>query len=129
MGSLLTYLTKASAGFSFLQHDSNYSDKMACYRTDEDNLVVFLSGFNQIFLSCIFVNICVSVAFEGSAAGTVVAEDYDFELDTALAKGSGHSTMMAGLAFLGLAATMYVMLARLVVEARRKANLSLTRGD
>merc|ERR1712055_1073669 len=128
MGSLLTSLTKATAGLSDLQHDSNYLNKMACYGTDEENLVAFLGGFNQICLSCIFVNIGFSVAFEDSGAATGVDEDYDFDLDTALEKGSRHYSMMAGLAFLGLAATVYVMLARLFAEARRKANLSLTCG-
>merc|ERR1712112_187695 len=95
--------------------------KMACYQTDEDNLVHFLGGFNQIFLVYLLLNIVVTVTFEGSGGGlgTVVPEDYDFELDTALAKSSGHSAVMACLVFLCLAATAYVMVARLLVEARR----------
>merc|ERR1712000_416964 len=99
---------------------------MAFHRTDEDNLVTFLSGFNQIFLTYLLLAMVVSLAYEGSKGGlgTAMSEDYDFDLDTALAKSTGHSTIVAYMALLGVAATVYVMVARLMQD-RRMVNLQI----
>merc|ERR1712000_759678 len=96
---------------------------MAIHRTDEDNLVTFLGGFNQVFLIYLLLTMVVSLAAEGSKGGLGTAmpegiilmpEDYVFDLETALAKSTGHSTMVAYMALLFVAATVYVTVARLM---------------
>merc|ERR1712112_168216 len=112
--------------FDWTLVESDPSDEMANYRTDEDNLITFLSGFNQLFLTYLLITISVSLALEGKkgATGTAVPEDYEFDLDTALAKSTGHSTMVACLAFLGVSATIYVVAARLL-QSRRMVDVHI----
>merc|ERR1711942_242303 len=74
--------------------------EMACYRSDEANLITFLSGFNQMFLIYNMLTIVVTLMFESHVEGEVKPEDFDFELDTALEKSSGHVAMVAYLVFL-----------------------------
>merc|ERR1711942_36410 len=117
MGSLLqTTVTKLLA--------AQYLYKMVLSRNDEDSLIVFFSGFNQMFLLYLLINIVVALLFESEESGIVQPEDYDFELDTALAKSSGHAAMMTCLAFLCMAALTYVMLARVFAAARKNLDLS-----
>merc|ERR1712215_189024 len=56
--------------------------KMVLNRNDEDSLIIYLSGFNQMFLVYILLNIVVTLVFESDEAGIVKPEDYDFELDS-----------------------------------------------
>merc|ERR1711942_91336 len=118
MGSLLqTTVTKLLA--------AQYLYKMVLNRNDEDYLIVFLSGFNQMFLVYLLINIVVTLLFESEESGIVQPEDYDFELDTALAKSLGHAAMMTCLVFLCMTALIYVMLARVFAAARKNMSLSL----
>merc|ERR1711872_424478 len=99
--------------------------KMVLNRNDEDSLITFLCGFNQMFLVYLLINIVVTITFESDEGGIVKPEDYDFELDTALARSLGHFAMMTCLAFLCLGAFIYVMLGRVFAAARKNMELSL----
>ena len=83
--------------------------------SDEDNLVAFLSGFNLLFLTFLTILIVVSLVLEGGGARgdfdpTV---DYNFGIESALSKGSGHSSDLAGfMGGLGVVAAVFVMVAK-----------------
>merc|ERR1712058_71139 len=88
--------------------------EMVCYKRDEANLITFLCGFNQMFLIYIMLAIMFTLMFESHSEAEVKPEDFDFELETALAKSSGHFAIVAYLVFLGLTAVSYVVLARML---------------
>merc|ERR1712096_266542 len=94
--------------------------KMTSYQNNEENLVTFLSGFNQVFLTCLLVNIIVATCLGGdNINNNDLAEDYDFELKTALERTKNHSTFVAGLVALTVAAVVFVSVSRVVQNARR----------
>merc|ERR1711942_140840 len=98
--------------------------EMACYKSDEANLITFFSGFNQMFLIYIMLTIVLALMFESHAEGEVKPEDYDFELDTALEKSSGHFAMVAYLVSLALAAVFYVLPARFLNKWKKNREMA-----
>ena len=95
---------------------------MTSYQNNEENLVTFLSGFNQVFLTCLLVNIIVATCLGGVNINNNMndlAEDYDFELKTALERTKNHSTFVAGLVALTVSAVVFVSVSRVVQNARR----------
>eukprot|EP00091_Calanus_sinicus_P010101 TRINITY_DN23476_c0_g1_i1.p2 TRINITY_DN23476_c0_g1~~TRINITY_DN23476_c0_g1_i1.p2 ORF type:complete len:105 (-),score=38.94 TRINITY_DN23476_c0_g1_i1:65-379(-) len=97
---------------------------MAAQQSNEDNLVTFLSGFNQVFLSCLLVNIIIETSLGGGSNKTIMDDDYDFELNTALERSKNHSTVVAGLVVMSIAAVVFITMSRVVQNARRM-NLSV----
>jgi hypothetical protein len=98
--------------------------KMAVQQSNEDNLVTFLSGFNQVFLTCLLVNIITATCLGGGSNKSIMDDDYDFELKTALERTKNHSTFVAGLVGLFIAAVIFIAVSRVVQNARRM-NLSI----
>ena len=94
---------------------------MASYESNEDSLIIFLSGFNQVFLSCLLLNILISTSLGGqsNAARETVSGDYDFEVKTALDRGGKHSTVVAGLIAITVAAVVFVSVSKAVHNYRR----------
>ena len=92
---------------------------MASYQNNEENLVTFLSGFNQVFLTCLLVNIIIATCLGGDNTKNILAEDYDFELKTVLERTKNHSTFVAGLVALTVVAVVFVSVSRVVQNARR----------
>ena len=92
---------------------------MVSYQNNEENLVTFLSGFNQVFLTCLLVNIIIATCLSGDNTKNILAEDYDFELKTALERTKNHSTFVAGLVALTVVAVVFVSVSRVVQNARR----------
>ena len=90
---------------------------MASYESNEDSLITFLSGFNQVFLSCILLNILISTSLGGQRE--TVSGDYDFEIKTALDRGGKHSTVAAGLIAITVAAVVFVCVSKAVHNYRR----------
>ena len=83
--------------------------------SDEDNLVTFLSGFNLLFLTFLFVLIVISLVLEGgSARGDFdPAVDYNFKIESALSKSSGHPSDLAGfMGGVGVLAAGFVVMAK-----------------
>merc|ERR1712098_126392 len=98
--------------------------EMACYRSDEANLITFLGGFNQMFLIYNMLTIVVTLMLESHVEGEVKPEDFDFELDTALEKSSGHFGMVAYFVSLALAAVIYVLLARFLNTWKKNRDMA-----
>merc|ERR1711900_70216 len=66
---------------------------------DEEVLVTFLSGVNQMFLTYLFLAMACSLILEDHGSPySPVPEDYDFELDSGLRRGAGHTTSVACMA-------------------------------
>ena len=96
---------------------------------NEDSLVTFLSGFNQVFLTCLLANIIIAtclgeVSMNNNSSQNLMANDYDFEIKTALERTKNHSTFIAMLFSLTVAAVVFVSASRVVQNARR-LNLSI----
>merc|ERR1712037_825655 len=72
---------------------------------DEEVLVAFLSGVNQVFLAYFFLAMASSLILDDHGSPySPVPEDYDFELDSGLRRGAGHATSVACMALLSIAA-------------------------
>merc|ERR1712071_430934 len=100
-----------------------YSAKMdrCCtnFGKDEEVLVAFLSGVNQVFLAYLFIAMTCSLITEDHGSPYIpVAEDYDFELDSGLLRGAGHATSVTCMAVLSLVALAWVGCARLARNGR-----------
>merc|ERR1712086_1030880 len=95
--------------------------KMSSYQSNEDSLITFLSGFNQVFLSCLLLNILVwtCLGVPNSIAGDAMDGDYDFEIKTVMDRTKNHSTFVAGLVALALAAVVFVALSKALHNYRR----------
>merc|ERR1712215_47014 len=95
--------------------------KMVNFQTNEDKLISFLSGFNQFFLSFLFVNILIGTmdGLGSNGIDDIIADDYDFEVKTALERTKNHSTFVAGLIILSFSAAIYVFVSRALQNARR----------
>jgi len=92
---------------------------MLSLKKDEEALVAFLSGINQMFLAYLFLAITWSVGLEGHGPShEVVPEDYDFELESGLLKGVKHTTSITCMAILSAMALLWVVCARLVRNRR-----------
>merc|ERR1711934_1295714 len=80
---------------------------------DEEVLVAFLSGVNQVFLAYFFLAMASSLILDDHGSPySPVPEDYDFELDSGLRRGAGHATSVACMALLSIAAIVgWVVLA------------------
>merc|ERR1712202_30287 len=76
-------------------------------------------GFNQVFLTCLLVNIIIASCLSGDNTKNILAEDYDFEIKTALERTKNHSTFVAGLVALTVVAVVFVSVSRVVQNARR----------
>merc|ERR1712153_197641 len=95
--------------------------KMSSYQTSEDSLITFFSGFNQVFLSCLLLNILVwtCLGVPNSIAGDTMDGDYDFEIKTVMDRTKNHSTFVAGLVALTLAAVVFVTVTKALHNYRR----------
>merc|ERR1712116_94821 len=92
---------------------------MAYMSKDEEALISFLRGVNQVFLAYLFLTIGWSIAFEDHGRDLdVVPEDYDFDLESGLMKGARHTTSVVSMAVLCVASAMWVILARLARTRR-----------
>ena len=99
---------------------------MTSHHNSEDSLVTFLSGFNLVFLSCLLLNILVATCLGVQTTNSIdiVDIDYDFEIKTAMERTQNHSSFVAGLAILTLAAFIYVFVSS-VVQNSRRLNISV----
>merc|ERR1712129_10227 len=110
---------------TILQQSSFYhiKSKMTRYQSNEDNLITFLSGFNQVFLGFVVLNIlvaiCLGVGVQNTRGSDTVDVDFDFEIKTAMDRSKSHSTFVAGLALLTLSAIVFVCVSRAVQNYRR----------
>ena len=60
----------------------------------------------------------------GGSDKNIMDDDYDFELKTALERTKNHSTVVAGLVVMFIAAVLFIAVSRVVQNARRM-NLSI----
>merc|ERR1712153_206843 len=98
--------------------------KMSSYQTSEDSLITFFSGFNQVFLSCLLLNILVWTCLGVSIAGDTVEGDYDFEIKTAMERTKYHSSFVAGLVAITLVAVVFVAVSK-VFHNYKRLNISV----
>merc|ERR1712066_784611 len=92
---------------------------------DEEVLVTFLSGVNQVFLTYLFLSMTCSLILEDRGSPySPVAEDYDFELDSGLRRGAGRTTSVACMAILFAVAMLWVGCARMA-RNRRSVDLQI----
>merc|ERR1712202_114692 len=100
--------------------------KMASYENNEDNLVTCLSSLNQVFLTCLLVNIIIANCLgRVQITNMNIADDHDFGLDTTLECTKNHSsTVVAGLVALSVAAAVAVSVSR-VLQNTRRLNISI----
>merc|ERR1712168_361103 len=117
----------SSAFFSYSRlysrhHSLPESSTMISYQSNEDNLVTFLSGFNQLFLGYLLFNIMMSTGL-GVGVQNIrvdgVDADYGFEIKTAMERMKNHSTFVAALIFLTVAAVVFVSVSRAMQHYRR----------
>merc|ERR1712090_40664 len=86
---------------------------------DEEVLVAFLSGVNQVFLAYLFLAMASSLLLEDHGSPySPVPEDYDFELDSGLRRGAGHATSVACMVLLSVVAMVWVGCARITRNRR-----------
>merc|ERR1712058_108698 len=95
--------------------------KMVSHRTCSDSLSYFLSAFNQVLLSYTLLAIVASVSMEGlsnnpSGVETLVDEDYNFEIKTAMERTKNHAAFMMGIVALTFAAVMFLALEWIVMK-------------
>merc|ERR1712240_645220 len=84
---------------------------------DEEVLISFLRGVNQVFLAYLFLTIGWSIALEDHRSDLdVVPEDFDFE--SGLMKGARHITPVVCMAVLCFASVVWVLLARMARTRR-----------
>merc|ERR1712212_947262 len=92
---------------------------MSYMSKDEEALISFLRGVNQVFLAYLFLIIGWSIAVEDHGRDLdVVPEDYDFDLESGLMKGARHTTSVVSMAVLCVVSAMWVILARLARTRR-----------
>merc|ERR1711962_357663 len=92
---------------------------MAYMSKDEEALISFLRGVNQVFLAYLFLTIGWSIAFEDHGRDLdVVPEDYDFDLESGLMKGARHITPVVCMVVLCVASAAWVILARMARTRR-----------
>merc|ERR1711962_480144 len=95
------------------------SVNMAYMSKDEEVLISFLRGVNQVFLAYLFLTIAWSISLEDHRRDLdVVPEDYDFDLESGLMKGARHTTSVVSMAVLCVVSAMWVILARLARTRR-----------
>merc|ERR1711936_272459 len=87
---------------------------MSTYRTSEDSLTNFLSTFNQVLLGYILLAVVLSTSIEGvlmdsSASDSLVHDDYNFEIKTAMERTKNHTAFMIGIIALTFAAVAFVV--------------------
>merc|ERR1712098_644263 len=87
--------------------------KMVSHRTCSDSLSYFLSAFNQVLLGYTLFAIVASVSMEGlinnpSGVETLVDEDYNFEIKTAMERTKNHAAFMMGIVALTFAAVVFL---------------------
>merc|ERR1712037_1075472 len=81
---------------------------------DEEVLVAFLSGVNQVFLAYLFFVMASSLILEDHGSPySPIPEDFEFELDSGLRRGAGHSTSVTCMIVLSVVAMVWVGCARL----------------
>merc|ERR1712130_206403 len=82
-------------------------------QNNERRITFFLSGFNQVFLVYLLLNIIFSIGLEGiadsiSISDDIVSADYDFEIKTAMERTKDNSSFMAGMVALSFSAVIFV---------------------
>merc|ERR1712112_437158 len=95
--------------------------KMASQRTCSDSLSYFLSAFNQVLLGYTLFAIVASMSMEGfinnpSGVETLVDDDYNFEIKTAMERTKNHAAFMMGIVALTFAAVMFLALEWIVLK-------------
>merc|ERR1712066_15460 len=95
--------------------------KMVSQRTCSDSLSYFLGAFNQVLLCYTLFAIVASVSMEGlsynpSGVETLVDEDYNFEIKTAMERTKNHAAFMMGIVALTFAAVMFLALEWIVMK-------------
>merc|ERR1711875_105908 len=100
--------------------------KMVSHRTCSDSLSYFLSAFNQVLLCYTLVAIVASVSIEGlsnnlNGVETLVDEDYNFEIKTAMERTKNHAAFMMGIVALTFAAVMFLAM-EWIVKKYKNAN-------
>ena len=92
---------------------------MASYNTSEDNVVILLSGFNQLFLGFVLINIilvtCLGIQ---DSKGNLIIEDYDFDVKTALERTKNHGMFVGILILLALAAVLSTSISNIFQRPR-----------
>ena len=91
---------------------------------EEEIMVTFLSGFNQLFLTYLLLTVSLSVVFEGQAGAHLPLsdEDYEFDIESGLSRGSGHPAIVSLLGVLVLGTGVAVMAGR-ILRNRRSIDL------
>ena len=88
---------------------------MSSYQNNEHRITIFLSGFNQIFLTYLLLSIIISTSMEGmkdKKTENLVAADYNFEIKTAMERTKDHTMFMAGIVALTFTALAFVSVDR-----------------
>merc|ERR1711955_45091 len=86
--------------------------RMTSYENNEHRITIFLSSFNQVFLTYLLLSIIISTSMEvmqNSNSEDLVAADYNFEIKTAMERTKNHTAFMAGIVALTFAAVVFVL--------------------
>merc|ERR1712126_132892 len=93
---------------------------------EEEILIAFLSGVNQVFLLYLFLTMSGSLIMEDRGSlNSPSPEDYNFELDSGLRRGAGHATSIICMAVLSVAAMMWIGCVR-IRRSRRIVDLQIS---
>merc|ERR1712154_681193 len=95
-----------------------------------DSLSFFLSAFNQILLGYTLFAIVASVSMEGlsnnpSGVETLVDDDYNFEIKTAMERTKNHAAFMMGIVALTFTALLFVTVDWAVLKCRNPSRTGL----
>merc|ERR1711970_1546763 len=89
--------------------------RMTSYQNNEHRITIFLSSFNQVFLTYLLLSIIISTSMEvmqGHTAEDLVAADYNFEIKTVMERTKNHTAFMAGIVALTFSAVVFVSVDR-----------------
>ena len=88
---------------------------MTSYQNNERRITIFLSSFNQVFLTYLLLSIVINTSMEamrGKDSEDLVAADYKFEIKTAMERTKDHTVFMAGIIALTFSAVVFVSVDR-----------------
>merc|ERR1712098_536953 len=114
-------LLKSETVLEGLYCNSDVVKMVSQRRTCSDSLSYFLSAFNQVLLGYTLIAIVASVSMEGlsinpNGVQTLVDEDYNFEIKTAMERTKNHAAFMMGIVALTFAAVMFLALEWIVMR-------------